>query len=412
MGKARTGVRTVLALLAAGALGACCARAGTVNPGGPILYFDSFEKSAPYWDAGKNTNEKAARPQTSSRKLDVAPWDKDKKTVWTQLRVSQMNLKLTGAVAEQVFVGFQLSCDDAKEVHVGLNDGYTFSENAASADQWVAVACSLSQCTKNHKHPPKDLEIKEISVSVVSKSGKTPTAYIDDFILTAGVRPEAAWGSAIAAEGDRMKRVADPQTVGFLFNDDMETALETALRKAATRPEAGTVLAVALGKNAGAFANAVKEQEPRKNVSGFKEPDGLKLSSVGDLRLFLPYGMGKGGGELVLIAPSAKAMQGANAADAAMITQRCLAVGAVPIWILPTLPNGAKEDAVKRLNGANKALSKEVAKLGAASVDAKFALKDVSQAFDGDEPNAAGYQAIAKLVHAAMAHVERYVRGR
>jgi len=412
-GVARMGLRAAVLLLAASLGGTQQARAGAAGQGGPILFFDSFEKANKYWNGGKNGNEKSARPQGSSRKLDVAPWDKDKKTVWAQFRAGESGLKLTGALAEQLFVGFQLFCDDAKEIQIGLNDGYGFSQPEPKGGNWVPVSCCLRQClNKGKKHPPPELQIREISIVVVSKSGKTPVAYIDDFIVTGGATPEACWPAALAAEGERQKRVTDPASTGFTFNDDMETALEEALHKAASRPEAGSVLAITFGKSAGAFSDAVKEANPRRRLAAFQGPEGLKLGSVNDLRLFLPCAMSKSGGEMVLLMPPPKAMMWANPADAALITKRCLAAGSIPVWILPTLPNGAKEDDVKKLNGANAAVGKEVNKLGAPTVDARFALKDVAQAWDGGDLNAAGCQAVAKVASAAMAHVDRFVRGR
>lgn len=388
------------------------APAGTVNPAGPILYYDSFEKPMPHWNAGQNTSEKGSRPQASSRKLDVASWDKSKKTVWTQLKVAQMGLKLTGALAERLFVGFQLLCDDVKDVHIGLNDGHDFTLADVKADQWTPVVCCLHRCLKNKKHPAPDFQIKELTITVVSKSGKPPAACIDDFIFTAGTTPEAAWGTAMAVEGDRLKRVADPAKVGFRFTDDMETALEAALRKCPARPPPNTMVMVCFTKHAKALADAVKEANQRKTVTAAQPPEGLKPGSVNDLRLFLPSMLSKAGGEMILIAPAPRAMMGANPADAALIVKRCLAQGALPIWVLPVLPEKAKEDDAKKLAGANASLAKEVHKLGAPTVDAKFALKDAGQVWDGDELNAAGYQALAKVVAEAMAHVDRYVRSR
>jgi hypothetical protein len=333
--------------------------------------------------------------------------------LWVQLRVAEMKVKLTGAAAEQLFVGFQLNCDDFKEIHVGINDGYNYVIKEPPSAQWIPVSCCLAHCINDKKkHPPPTLEIKEININIVSKSGKTPTGYIDDFILTAGGTPESLWGTAMAMDGDRLKRTADPAKSGFTFNDAMETALEEALRKTVTKPEAGTVLAYAAGRNASSFVDALKAAATRRTVTAAAEPEGLKISGLGDVRLFLPYAMGKKAGETVLIALPARAMMWAPPADAVLISKRCLAQGALPIWILPAAPAGMKEGEAKRVGEANNGFTKELAKLGVPTVDAQFAVKDVGNAWDGQELSTAGWEAVAKLAAAAMTHVERYVRGR
>jgi hypothetical protein len=159
------------------------------------------------------------------------------------------------------------------------------------------------------------------------------------------------------------------------------------------------------------LADALKSATKR-TVNAIELPEGARMASASDIRLFLPTVMKENKSDFVLLSLPPRAFMTLNASEAVLIGQRCAAVGAVPVWVIPTLPSGAKPEDVKKLDDNQKKVTKELSRHGIPYLSAAYALKETKDAWDGEELKDEGQKAVAKLAEEAMALIEKNVRNR
>jgi len=389
-----------------------------VNPTGPVIFYDGFERPTKYWNGGTLTTEKAARPETQSRKLAIA---QDKKSSYIQLRLTDMKVKLlNGAPSNAISVGVFVYGSDIKAIRIEFNGKETFSytEDTIPDNKWTEVSCNVSQATKDKKKPSNDFEFTAIKITAIPKGGTAPTVYADDFILTAGVSPRAVWPQQIAVDTARASRTANVAIDGFEYSEPMDESLREQLKGAQRRPSGKGVLAVGLSTakpgetHVDKLAEALKTANARRTVNAPVIPEGQKLATATDVRLFLPAMMKTDANDIVVFNLPARTFMNLNSAEAVVISQRCTSVGAIPIWVVPVFAPGSKPEEIKKLDDNQKRVMKEFASKGIPYVSMAHAIKDSKDAWDGEELKDDAQKALAKLTEAAIAHAEKNTKGR
>lgn len=389
-----------------------------VNPTGPVIYFDGFERPARYWNGGTLTTEKAVRPETQSRKLAIA---QDKKSSYIQLRLTDMKVKLlNGAPSNAINVGVFVYGSNIKAIRIEFNgkETYSYTEDTIPDDKWTEVSCNVSQATKDKKKPNNDFEFTAIKITAIPKGGTAPTVYADDFILTAGASPRAVWPQQIAIDTARASRTANVAIDGFEYSEPMDESLREQLKGAQRRPTAKGVMAVGLSaaKPGEAIVDklgeALKAANARRTVNAPVIPEGQKLATATDVRLFLPAMMKTDANDFVVFNLPPRAFMNLNAAEAVVISQRCTSVGAIPIWVVPVFAPGSKPEEIKKLDDNQKRVVKEFAAKGIPFVSMAHAIKDSKDAWEGEELKDDAQKALAKLTEAAITHAEKNTKGR
>jgi hypothetical protein len=389
-----------------------------VNPNGPVIYFDGFERPMKYWNGGTLTTEKASRPETQSRKLAISH---DKKSAYIQLRLSEMKVKLlNGAPSNAISVGVFVYGSEIKAVRIEFNgkETYSYTEDTIPNDKWTEVSCNVSQATRDKKKPNNDFEFTAIKITAIPKGGSAPTVYADDFILTAGVSPRAVWPQQIAIDTARASRTANVAIDGFEYSEPMDESLREQLKAAQRRPSGKGVLSVGLSAAKPGEAivdklgDALKGANARRTINAPVIPEGQKLATATDVRLFLPAMMKTDANDFVVFNLPPRAFMNLNAAEAVVISQRCTSVGAIPIWVVPVFAPGSKPEEAKKLDDNQKRLTKEFAAKGIPFVSMAHAIKDSKDAWDGEELKEDAQKALAKLTEAAIAHAEKNTKGR
>jgi len=402
----------LLALILAFAVKAGDAPPPDVNPAGPVIYFDGFERPSRYWNGGTLTVEKAIRPETQSRKMATA---QDKKSSYIQLRLADMKVKLlNGAPTNAIGAGCFVFGSGIKAVRIEFNGKETFSytEDTIPDDKWTEVSCNVSQATKDKKKPNNDFEFTAIKITAIPKSGSAGTVYVDDFILTAGTTPRAAWPQMIAVDTARASRTANVAIDGYEYSEPIDESLREQLKGAQRKPTGKGVLAITLSKPGEALTEALKTANARRAVNAAAAPEGQKLATAADVRLFLPAMMKSDANDVVLFNLPAKTFMNLNAAEAVVISQRCTSVGAIPIWVIPVLPPGSKPEDAKKLDDNQKRVVKEFGTHGVPFISMAYAIKDTKEAWNGEDLNDEAQKALAKLTEAAIAHAEKNTKGR
>lgn len=383
-----------------------------VNPNGPVIYFDGFERPSRYWNGGTLTIEKAVRPETQSRKMATA---QDKKSSYIQLRLTDMKVKLlNGAPSNAIGAGCFIFGSGIKAVRIEFNgkETYSYTEDTIPDDKWTEVSCNVSQATRDKKKPNNDFEFTAIKITAIPKSGSAGTVYVDDFILTAGTTPRAAWPQMIAADTARASRTANVAIDGYEYSEPIDEALREQLKGAQRRPTGKGVLAIALNKPGEALGEALKNANSRRTVNAAAAPEGQKLATAADVRLFLPAILKSDANDVVLFNLPPKVFMNLNSAEAVIISQRCTSVGAIPIWIVPAMPPGSKPEDAKKLEENLKRVTKEFGTHGVPFVSMAHAIKDSKDAWEGEDLKEDAQKALAKLTEAAISHAEKNTKGR
>ncbi|MCY3020527.1 MAG: hypothetical protein NTW87_16015 [Planctomycetota bacterium] len=380
-----------------------------------VLFYEGFEGAAPTWKPGKVDADTVPIPGTHSWKLGEAEWGKNDK--WMTALV-ELPLNIPGGVdPSQVHVFFQIWCDETGELVVKFKNGdFEEKKTIAKYKMWCPISLALTEAMKDRKHPAKDSAIRQIEIDVKPRDKNKPcTVYVDDILVTVGVRPADILPRVLAMGAKAAAATRTVEKDSFSCSPQSIDILQGILKglKGKKKPRT-VVVAGARGNDTqdlikGLVANGAKVKAAGFNFIPCAGPDNSSAVGLDGMRAFLPYCLQKNDAEMVLLMLASEDANkpGRTGEGVRAVLERALEAGCVPIVCLP--PNNDK--------GKPEAFHNTVANLciqmGLPWVDSAACIKAAKDALDGGkELNAVGVEALSAVAIQAVKHMDANFFGR
>jgi hypothetical protein len=380
-----------------------------------VLFYESFEGATTAFKNGKVDAETVQFPNTHSFKLQEADWGRNDK--WVYGYVENTVPFPAGLDPNDVHIQFSIWSDDPSlELLVRLKNGdFEDKPRLPKPKTWCPIAIKLNDTTKDKKRPTKDSSFTRMEFGLKPRDkNKLPNVFIDDVIVTTGVKPAMVLPrvAAAAVKSAAATRTADKD--GFSFSPQAADALEAAYKPFKGRQKARTVVVIGgRGKDTEELIKGMTAAAPKVKATGFSllpapTPDTQPVVGLDGMRTLLPYAIHKTDAECVLLVLSfADSQAPGRSTDAVRVAMdRAFEMGCIPIVCLPAAPGNISKQAKTKLDGLTTTVTNFCNQHGLPWMDAATCAKKVEKAMDGNELNAAGVEAVAGVAMEAIKHLD------
>lgn len=415
--------------VAAFLMGACLTlRAQTAAPEKPrlpfpelpaVLWYDDFEAPSTLASGGK-WGEAPNDPGRKAYQLGEVRFQNSTKVgARAELNLSNSGLNIPNGLNEaQILLEFKVWAEDVGDIQLEVTTQkgpVRIRGDHLTAAKWTPISIRLSQIPQLK---PADTIVKIQVLYIPSTAVTFRKVYLDDFMALNGVRRSEDVMPLIQALIKRRQDMErNPEKDGFLFRAEHLEDLRQTLRAQTQRRKPRTVLVVPPRPQDGeALVQALQKAAPEARLSGYsfvpaEAPGGTPSGGLEDVRTLLPYNLNKSQAEFALIMFSYGDLQsgGCSPEVAGVAVDRALALGCVPVLIVPPLvaaPNRAK------LEGVVKALNEMGASRSIVVVEASSQHKDAGNTVVQGELGPAGFGTTAAAALNAVKCLELHIFNR
>lgn len=310
---------------------------------GTIIVRDPFKP-------GETVADKTSRPQWQNDRymlLSKMPRTRDgDRKVSCTIQFSTTPLRVPDARFDprQVFLQFNVWTNEPGKVTVMVKAGTKLSTSLAvpRTGQWCPLKVSFGALSGDGEQMRPDALVQEIRLSFASSdSGKNVPVVCADKVFICHQTPPAVIAPMLLAWQARMsKLVRNLETDGFCYNDRMHVAMRKLSQQNRHR---GPVLVCAPMSSAHGDLSPFLEAAARKSKQRgatfevARDPRGLALTKLEDVRAFVPYLVARKDARAVLLVIDREdaVLRGRDMDDLRLTLDRLLALRCTPLVCLP-----------------------------------------------------------------------------
>jgi len=391
-----------------------------------VLFYEDFENPESLGEKGKLVADAPGLPPGGHcYELGEADWGKNEKAVWAPIAINKTKLKVPGGTnPNQIWVQAMFWTDDSGDATFKFKHGsgeYEDTQRAIKEKTWVPVIMRFSDLHNKNGRPEAEQVANALEVIFRPRDKKkVPKVYVDDIIITTGgVKPADVLARAMMARKSVLDLTRSVARDGFNYSPHNQEVLKAALKAAGLRKKPKT--AVVLGGKSGDADDLIKGMTAaaaKLKATGFtftpaSSPDGA-VGGVDDMRTMLPYNLAKENAEYAILALSyADSLKpGRPSESVRVVLERTLANGSIPVVILaPAAPSLKKEEKTK-VDTFNNGVINLSLQMGITIIDPNLANKSAATAYENNELNAAGLDAVASVAAASIKHIDANLFGK
>lgn len=384
-----------------------------------VLFYEDFEGAETITEKGKNHAEAPAAPGAHCWELGEHEWAKNEKVVWAVLPINKTKLKVPGGInPNQIWVQANFWTDETGDAvfkfkHSGGE--YEDTQRALKEKTWVSVVMRFNDLHNKNARPEAEQVATVFEILFRPRDRKKlPKVYIDDVVITTnGVKPADILPRAMGARKLVLELTRSIARDGFTYSPHSQEMLKTTLKAAGPRkkPKSAVVLASKPGdadelvKDMSAAAGKLKAIGFTFNAAA--APDG-PAGGLDDMRQMLPYSLAKDNAEYAVLAlgVSDATKPGRPSESVRVVLERTLAAGSIPIVILAPLAPAQEKTEKAKVEGFNNALINVCLQMGVTMIDPNLANKSAPAAYEKNELNAAGLEAVANIAALTVKHID------
>ena len=381
-----------------------------------VLFYEGFEHAVTWIDSGKVTALESAQGG-HALKLEPAEWGKNDHVTWMQGHFARTDLKIpAGIKPAEITVQAAVYCDEPGEVtfkFVHANGDYAGHAPVPKAKTWGFVTIKLSDVRNDKSRPDAEqlIDIFEIHVKPPKSRKETPTAYIDDILVTLNARPEDVKARVLAADKKRIEIERFPEHDGFAWsmqnNDNLKEQFKA--QKIVRKKGKDVLVAGATPEQSENWARSLAAAAAKTPVAGYtfhaaREPgtNAKALGGLPDMRLFLLSNLQKDEAFTMLFIGLDEALAPGRPADAVRVAiERALSMGSVTAVVVPA---PEKPEQLEALAAFTKSIQESCKKLNVLFIDASHLLPNVSGKPDPKKLAPVPPDKLAELAVAALKH--------
>ncbi|HYG76432.1 MAG TPA: hypothetical protein VEK08_15610 [Planctomycetota bacterium] len=389
-----------------------------------VLWYEDFDTETKNYAPGKWT-EGAPALTGHCMELGVHPHARNEKVVYVEGKVNSP-LKMPGGLnPTTIFIQFMVWVEDSGDFRFKVRHAsgeYEEKIPITKEKQWTPFTCRFSDLRAKGNRVEPDHITRSFEILFKPRDPKAyKKAYIDDLVITTGVRPPEVLGRLMAARKAIVDVTKVPSKDGFSFSVHAQDQLKTIVKgnKGKPRKPKSVLVMGARETETDELIKALNAAAPKIKATGFQfvpcsGPDELPAYGLDDMRTLLPFALQKDNPEVVLLMLSAAdAFRPGRASESVkVILERTLEAGAIPIVCLPASAATLDKKDKPKVDGFITSVGNVCLQLGVPFVDSNVAIKGAQNPFDKIELSSAGLESVGGIAAQVLKHLDAYLFAR
>jgi hypothetical protein len=395
-----------------------------------LLWYTEFDEiaddAARLFQNGTIVTQDPSRPDDAAGKTTPRPpWQKDRymvlgkmprtrdgdRKVSCSIHFSTTRLRVPDGTFDpnRVYLQFNIWTSEPGDVTVLVKAGTKVSGNLSvpRPNQWCPLKIAFGSLAGKGDRMRPDALVQELRITFApSKTGKkVPDVCIDKVFICDQVPPATVALMLMAWRARMSKVIKNPESDGLCYTDKMYVAMRKLIQQSRHR---GPVLVfmppcITDRDESLVFSDAVREAKLRgTRVEVARDPRGLNLSKLEDVRAFLPYLLARTDARAVLLVITREdAVRCGRELDSLrLMLERLLVSKCMPLLCLP--PADAKDS---KLTAFRKAVVMLCDELCVPYTEEHFAFKTIAKPCVNGLLSVEGQRALSLFLVAAYKHV-------